>query len=142
MSWGWVRVGSCLKKVGLGLIAVAWYSQALGGPSQPPSLQNHFEEISPLIQDIEIKKGDPFIEVFIVGAGNLDCYDVREFAVEKMPNSTHIIPRLRRLNPLKPCKIGLKTFRDKAADLDPANPSSYQIEVLSYKGWQKRSLPR
>lgn len=116
---------------------------AFGGPTQPQILTpNHFSEVSPLLQDVEIKKGEPFIEVFIEGWGHLDCFTVREFLVEKKAQSTQIIPRLRRVDTASKCKLGLKMFRDKAADLDPNNPASYEIEVLGYKGWEKRSLPR
>ncbi len=98
------------------------------------------EEVSPLIEEVELVPGDPYLEIFVRGSGHLDCYDVREFAVEKTSDATLIIPRLRRSAPSTPCKMGLKTFRDKAADLDPRIPSSKEIRVLGFRGWHGRSI--
>ncbi len=139
----WVRIGAGSSIKGLVILLMAFAKAASGGPPHSQSsMQNHFSEVSPLIQTIEIQKGDPFIEVFISGWGHLDCFDAREFVVERNASSTAIVPRLRRFNATRPCKLGLKFFRDKAADLDPALASSYEIEVLGYKGWEKRSLSR
>lgn len=111
-----------------------------GATTRPQGPHSRLEEVSPLVEDIEIKKGDPYLEVFIGGLGHLDCYDVREFVVEKMSGETRIIPRLRRSDSHKPCKLGLKRFKDKAADLDPHSPASEQIAVLGFSGWHKRHL--
>ncbi len=142
----------------LALAGLTICKAALGGPFPPqnksgvlpapahllplPSGGPHtaFEEISPLIESVEIKKGNPFVEIFVKGYGHLDCYDVREFQVERTSHSTQIIPRLRRMNPSKPCKLGIKSFYDKAADLDPSSPSTEIIEVLGYRGWLRRNL--
>ena len=113
----------------------------LGGPSQPHLVaQPRLEEIAPIIENVEIKKGDPFIEVFITGTGHLDCYDSREYQVEVGTTSTRIIPRLKRTNALRSCKKDLKSFRDKAADLDPYNPASQEVEVLGFRGIHRKRL--
>jgi hypothetical protein len=119
------------------LLSIATAAGAVSRREAPSRL----EEISPLIQDIELIKGDPFIEVFIKGSAHLSCYDVREFVVEKKADRTLIIPRFRRSDSEKPCKLGLKEFRDKAADLDPANPASYRVEALGFRGWSRKILP-
>lgn len=110
---------------------------ASGEPSLPHN--SFFEEVSPLIEEVVVKKGDPFVEVFIRAVGHLNCYDVREFQIEKTASATLIVPRLRRLNPSKGCVLGLKEFYDKAADLDPANPATQHIQVLGYRGWVQES---
>jgi len=129
-------------------------ANVLGGPSQPLSGRTgndpaphqlslpRLEEASPIIEDIEIKPGQPYTEVFVTGLAHLDCYDVREFHVEvhEAEKSTRIIPRLRRSNSFKPCRLGLKTFRDKAADIDPNLPTSQIIEVLGFRGLHTRHL--
>ncbi|MBS1983952.1 MAG: hypothetical protein JST16_07245 [Bdellovibrionales bacterium] len=113
---------------------------ALGGTTQPPGPHSGLEEVSPLILDIELVKGDPYIEVFVTGMGHLDCYDVHEFDVQKTPTYTQIVPRLKRSKPERPCKLGLKKYRDKAADLDPQSPASLEVHVLGFRGWHKRIL--
>lgn len=116
--------------------------RALGGATQPQGPHSRLEEVSPLIDAVEVKKGDPYLEVFITGHGHLDCYDVREFVVDRKADVTEIIPRLRRSSPDKPCKVKLQSFRDKAADLDPYARASYNIQVLGFRGWHPLSVPR
>jgi hypothetical protein len=128
-------------------------ANVLGGPGQltgssgaspaprPLSLPR-LEEISPIIDDVELKPGDPYVEVFVTGVAHTDCYDVREFDVQRLEaeGKTRIIPRLRRSNSFKPCRLGLKPFRDKAADLDPNLASSREVEVLGFRGLHVRRL--
>jgi len=123
----------------MGLLALAATRHVNAVPNQTPAA-THFEEVSPLIEDIELKRGDPFIEVFITGSGHIDCYDSREYVVEKLERKIRIIARLRRLPTSKRCKLGVKTFKDKAADLDPQSPASYEVEVLGFKGWSRRTM--
>jgi hypothetical protein len=115
-------------------------AEATLAPEIAPTGHSRLEEVSPLVDDVEIVRGDPYIEVFVKGTGHLACYDVREFVVEKLPHETRIIPRLRRSKPKEPCPSGLMTFRDKAADLDPTQPSSKRIAVLGFRGWHYRTL--
>jgi len=138
VGWeGKVWIGRAWKSWRIAVpILLASSLSASGEPSLPHSA---FEEVSPLIEEVLVKQGEPFVEVFLRGLGHLNCYDVREFQVEKTERGTQIVPRLRRLNPSKPCMLGLKEFYDKAADLDPANPSTQNIEVLGYRGWVKKS---
>ena len=99
-----------------------------------------FIEESPIIQDVEIIKGNPFIEVFISGNNETSCFDVHEYAVEKTDKVTKIVPRFRRSWAEKPCDGKMHYFREKAADLDPISPASYEVQVLGYHGWHSRSL--
>lgn len=126
------------RRIGISLSLVL--GPTLGGATQPPDPHSRLEEVSPLIDDIEVVQGNPYLEVFIAGQGHLDCYDIREFQVDKTADATQIIPRLRRSKPEKSCNLGLKRFRDKAADLDPASPASNEIQVLGFRGWHKRKL--
>ena len=111
-------------------------------PPEKRERQTRFEEISPLVTHVELKMGDPFIEVFISGMAELDCFDVHEFVVEKKNDRTLVIPRFRRSNPEMSCKGELKEFHDKAADLDPANVASRKVDVLGYRGWIHESISR
>lgn len=138
-----------LAKIIIYFVCLARFAGASSPPPAPNTAvllrrehQARLEEISPLVNDVEIKKGDPFIEVFVSGTAHTDCYDVREYVVEKTDAKTLIVPRFRRSNSEKACRVGLRDFRDKAADLDPANLASYQIEVLGFRGWVKSRLAR
>lgn len=136
------RVTTVRQKTLLVLGLVLGCGESLGGATRPQGPHSRLEEVSPLVEDIEIKKGDPYLEVFIGGLGHLDCYDVREFSVEKVEGETRIVPRLRRSDAHKPCKLGLKRFKDKAADLDPQNPASLKIAVLGFSGWHRREIDK
>lgn len=150
-------VASTRARFGALAVAVAGFTaisaNVLGGPGQPqvvppgssPAAPHQLslprlEEIAPLIEDVELKPGTPYMEVFVTGLAHLDCYDVREFHVEflEAEKKTRIVPRFRRSNSFKPCRLGLKTFRDKAADLDPALPTSQEVEVLGFRGLHVR----
>jgi hypothetical protein len=101
------------------------------------------QEVSPYVQEIEILKNELFIEVFLVGMGDLGCYDQREYDVRRnQPTKTVVVPRLKRSKPETPCITEWKSFRDKVADLDAAADSSYEIDVLSFRGWVTRQVPR
>ncbi len=123
----------------LGVLGVA--NSALGGATQPESPHSRLEEVAPLIESVEIIPSKPYLEVFVTGTGHLDCFNVREFIVEKTEEATLIIPRLRRSDPNSPCRLGLSSFRDKAADLDPSVASSKKIRVLGFRGWSETVVP-
>lgn len=123
--------------------------EAHGGPPQPASpmtetevMNSGLQEVSPQIIEIIARRGDPFIEVYIKGQGFLKCYDIHEYDVERSDTKTVIIPRLKRSKPSEPCEQQLQEFEDKVADLDPNLDSAYSLEVLGYKGWYKKELPR
>lgn len=100
-----------------------------------------FLEVAPVISQVVIKKGDPFIEVFINGdVPEGDCYDKKEFIVEALKDETQVIARFRRLNPEQPCRSKIKSFSEKVADLDPNNPASKVVQVLGYYGWTRGEL--
>jgi len=127
---------------------MALSKEARGGPTQPalPAdselLNPGLQEVSPQIQEIIVRKGDPFIEVYIKALGYLSCYDTREYAVTREDSKTIIVPRLKRSRPGEKCEFILEEFEDKIADLDPNLDSAYSLEVLGYKGWYKKELPR
>jgi len=141
-------------KVGPFLILTALFNMSLsqeahGGPTQPASpmtetevMNSGLQEVSPQIIEIIVRRGDPFIEVYLKGQGFLKCYDIHEYDVERSETKTVIIPRLKRSNPSEPCEQHLEEFEDKVADLDPNLDSAYSLEVLGYKGWYKKELPR
>lgn len=105
--------------------------------------QGALQEISPYVIEIEILRNELFLEVFLKGKGDLGCYDQREYEVRrKDPDSTVVIPRLKRSKPDTPCKPSFEEFRDKVADLDAAADSSYHIRVLGYRGWVTREIAR
>jgi hypothetical protein len=114
----------------------------MGSPSGAESY-GALQEISPYVQEIEILKNELFIEVFLSGIGDLGCYDQREYDVRRNQGSkTIVVPRLKRSKPETGCLTEWKAFRDKVADLDAASDSSYQIDVLGYRGWVTRQVPR
>jgi hypothetical protein len=161
-----VKIMTNFKTVGVGMgritavitlcivAAVCLSREVHGGPTQPPAAvpapeasqellqgqNSSLHEISPLILDIEFKKGAPFIEVFVEGQGPINCYDVREYEVRKDTSTTQIVPRLRRSKPEQLCVPVTASFRDKVADLDPSLNASYSVEVLGFQGWHKRHL--
>ena len=87
-----------------------------------------------------MKKSASGIEVFLTGEAKTDCYDLREFVVQKEASKVMIVPRFRFSKPDHECQGSLKTFHAKVADLDPANPASYHVRVLGYLGWIHRDL--
>ncbi len=137
------------------VLSSAKTTEVLGGPTQPPSdlesqqglvaltpQSSGLEERSPDIQDVIVRMGDPFIEVYLKASGGLNCFDIREYTVERLQDKTVIIPVLRRSKPLTPCEPIRKNFEDKVADLDPNLDSAYLLEVLGFKGWHRRELAR
>jgi hypothetical protein len=131
------------------IFAMALSQEIHGGPTQPAApipeadtMNSGLQEMSPHIIDIIVRRGDPFIEVYIKGMGYLRCYDRHEYDVERSDTKTIIIPRLRRSKPGETCEAALEEFEDKVADLDPNLDSAYSLEVLGYTGWYKRELPR
>ena len=134
---------------GIGLLFLV-SGEVLGGPTQPalsalktsgaPSQFDSLVEIAPNITDVEIKKSASSIEVFLTGEAKLECYDLREFVVQKEAAKVMIVPRFRSSKPDHECQGSLKTFHAKVADLDPANSASYHVRVLGYLGWIHRDL--
>jgi hypothetical protein len=129
-------------------VNVALSKEVHGGPTQPPlhadsrMLNPALQEVSPKILDVIVRKGDPFIEVYIKALGQLSCYDEREYEVTRQYNKTIIVPRLKRSRPGTPCELRLEEFEDKIADLDPNLESAYSLEVLGYTGWYRKELPK
>lgn len=117
-----------------------------GGPTQPATetevMNSGLQEVSPQILDVIVRRGDPFIEIYIQGLAYRACYDIHEYDVERTATKTVIIPRLKRSKPGEPCEQILEEFEDKVADLDPNLDSAYSLEILGYKGWYKKVLPR
>jgi hypothetical protein len=111
-------------------------------PSSPTgnAVEGPLEEVSPLIERIELKRSPVSIEVFIAGVAHTACYDTRDIEVVKKENSTLIIPRLKRSHPFTSCKIGLSRFNEKIADLDPLSASSRLVSVLGFRGWHHRLI--
>lgn len=116
--------------------------EVLGGPSQPQYQASGLEERSPKVLDVIVRMGDPFIEVYLSASGPLNCYDIREYIVERQQDKTKIIPILRRSAPQTPCEPILQSFEDKVADLDPNLESAYLLEVLGFRGWHKREIAK
>jgi hypothetical protein len=104
-------------------------------PSSTEGSKKAFFEKSPIIDEVEVFIGDPFVEVFIRGRVEKDCFSDREYSIEKKENETIIIPRFKTFDIDRKCESRLVDFREKAADLDPQSPSSRKIKVLSYLGW-------
>ena len=141
-------------KVGIFLFLTAFSNKTLsqeahGGPTQPAPpmtetevMNSGLQEVSPQILDVIVRRGDPFIEIYIKGQAFLKCYDIHEYDVERTPTKTIIIPRLKRSKPSEPCEQIVEDFEDKVADLDPNLDSAYSLEVLGYKGWYTKDLPR
>jgi hypothetical protein len=146
-SVGWGKVGIFLFLTAISNKTLS--QEAHGGPTQPAPpmtetevMNSGLQEVSPQILDIIVRKGDPFIEVYIKGQAFLKCYDIHEYDVERTPTKTIIIPRLKRSKPSEPCEQVFADFEDKVADLDPNLDSAYSLEVLGYKGWYTKELPR
>ena len=99
------------------------------------SIKKAFIEKSPIIDEVEVLLGDPFVEVYIKGRAEMECYPEREYHVEKRDGETRIIPRFRTSDINKKCESKLVEFREKAADLDAQSSSSAKIKVLGYMGW-------
>jgi hypothetical protein len=147
ISVEWGMVGTFLLLTIL--FALSLSQEAHGGPTQPAIpmtesevMNSGLQEVSPQILDVIVRRGDPFIEIYIRGQGFLKCYDIHEYDVERSATKTVIIPRLKRSRPSEPCEQTLEDFEDKVADLDPNLESAYSLEVLGYKGWYKKELPR
>jgi hypothetical protein len=122
-------------------IFIGFLQPLLASSINKPSPNKPFTEISPQVEDVEVKVGDPFIEVFVKGTVTKDCFEHQEYHVEKMADHTRIIPRFRTSSPDQVCKNKKnESFRDKAADLDPHHPSSAEVRVLGYQGWIVRKL--
>jgi len=118
-------------------------AKALGGPTQPLSFaQPGLEEISPVIDEVELVPGANSIEVFVSGYGVLDCYDTRDTVVEVRPHSTFIVPRFKRRFAGAPCQTSARSFREKVADLNPQLDSSYVVEILGFRGIHRRQLTK
>ena len=98
-------------------------------------LKESLVEQSPLIDEVEIIKGDNFLEVFVSGTSETDCYEFREYEVEKKENFIQIIARFRTAQADKVCTKLMKNFREKVADLDANDPRSRTVKVLGYNGW-------
>lgn len=100
-----------------------------------------FSEVCPQIDDVQVKLGDPFVEVFVMGTAAKECFDQQEYHVVIEADRTLIIPRFRNSNPEVPCKTkGPSQFTDKAADLDPNHPATGNVSVLSFQGWIHRKF--
>jgi hypothetical protein len=140
LAWGMERKLSFLTLCAMLLGAVSLSQEIAGGPTVQPERMVRGEnsslmEVAPTILDLELKKGDPFWELFIVAVGDLGCYDKREYEISRETSETLVIPRLQRSRPESTCKPRKDSFRDKVADLDPNSTSSQKIRVLSYNGW-------
>jgi len=147
ISVEWGKVGPFLVLTAICNMTLS--QEAHGGPTQPASpmtetevMNSGLQEVSPQILDIIVRRGDPFIEIYIRGLAFLKCYDIHEYDVERRDTKTVIVPRLKRSKPSEPCEQVLTEFEDKVADLDPNLDSAYSLEVLGYKGWYKKELPR
>ncbi len=99
-----------------------------------------FEEFSPIVEDIQVNRNEHFLEVFVEGWAAMDCFEARDYAVQKLVDRTRIVPRFRKRMPEKKCSKELKKFREKAADLDLSNPASYNLEVLGFHGWHAKKI--
>jgi hypothetical protein len=128
------------------LINAALSREVHGGPTQPLAalelINPGLQEISPHIQEVVVRQGDPFIEVYLKAEAALNCYDVREYDVERHDSKTRIIPRLRRSKPGEPCEQKMESFEDKMADLDPNLESAYSLEILGFMGWISKEFPK
>lgn len=92
--------------------------------------------------EVVVRKGTPFIEVYLRAQAAVDCYDVREYSVRREAERTVIIPVMRNSRPGKSCDPSESSYEDKVADLDPNQESAYQIDVLGYRGWHTYNLNR
>jgi hypothetical protein len=133
----------------LTLLSLALSREIHGGPTQPafPTTETEIknsglQQVSPQVVDIIVRRGNPFIEVYLKGQGYLKCYDSREYHVERSEDKTIIVPVLKRSKPGEPCEPLFEEFEDKVADLDPNLASAYSLEVLGYKGWYRKDFPR
>ncbi len=144
-DWNWLAWGKEWTLFFLTICAIALSADSLseelpGGPTvQPDRLvrgeNSSLMEIAPVITQVDLKKGDPFWELFITAYGDIGCYDKREYEILRQSGTTLIIPRMQRSRPESECKSRRDEFRDKVADLDPQSASSQLIRVLSYNGW-------
>lgn len=99
-------------------------------------------ERSPTVLEVVVRKGSPFIEVYLKAMAPINCYDVREYSVRRDTERTIIVPVLRNSQPGKDCGLEEAIYEDKVADLDPTQESAYEIEVLGYRGWHSYNLNR
>jgi len=100
-----------------------------------------FYEIAPRIIKVEVKMGEPFVEVFVSGElPEEGCYEKKEYIVEPLKSHTQIIARFRKDQSGKNCQKIDRVFYEKIADLDPAQSSSKKVEVLGFEGWIEGTL--
>jgi len=125
----------------LGILLLPSVLRAQSGSQDTTVLRpvSRFVEFSPKIVAVEVLKGDPFLEVFVSGYATVDCFDIREYHVEKYDTHTSVVPRFRSSKPDELCKSPMVMFREKAADLDPNSPASGRVEVLGEAGWHVQS---
>jgi len=130
----------------LTLMAFGFFLKTISIQAAPPLLDRElvnrgFLEIAPIVTKVIVKKGDPFIEVFLQGEiAEGDCFDKKEYLVETKKDYTQVLARFRKNNPDAECKAKASTFTDKVADLDPANPASQIVKVLGFYGWSMGQL--
>jgi hypothetical protein len=139
LAWGKVR-SLCFLTLCMVQSSLSLSTETAGGPTVQPERvvrgeNSSLYEVSPVVLEVEVKKGDPFLEVFIKGSGDIGCNDKREYQVQREIVETIIVPRLERSRPEAPCKPRIEEFRDKVADLDPNSEASNLIKVLGYNGW-------
>ena len=140
LAWGKVRTLSFLTMCTVISNRAALSTEVPGGPTVQPDRMVRGEnsslyEVSPVVLEVEVLKGDPFLEVFIKARGDTGCNDKREYHIQREVVETIIVPRLQRSRPESPCKPNNEEFRDKVADLDPNSEASKLIKVLGYNGW-------
>ncbi len=109
---------------------------------ESPNSKKAYIEKSPIIDDVELVQGDPFLEVFVIGKIEKDCFSEHEYQIDKTEKSTIITPRFRTSNLEKKCQSRLEAFREKAADLDMNANSTSLIRVLGNYGWIERKFNR
>jgi len=145
---GWEKVLAS-KNFGIGFVLLVLGSEVIGGPT-PPQIkpldpvsiprEERLLQISPLIDDIQIKSSDTTIEVFIDARAMVDCYDQSENLVELREGYTRIIPRRSQSKERRNCSKRVRSYTEKIAELDAADPASREIKILGFRGWHERKI--
>ena len=103
------------------------------------SSRDSFEEVAPEVEEVLVKKGDPFVEVSIRAVLPDSCFHLHDVFISTEGNRTRITPRYRWKAPdgNTRCRRSRRDFIEKIADLDPHAESTRALEVLGFDGWHE-----
>jgi len=119
---------------------------ALRGPVAQRGYQLHRapeerEEISPVLDVIELREGLRSVALYLEGWVPSDCYEEREVEVDRKGNTVVVVPRFRRKNFLKACQSRIQSFAQEIYEFPKNSTMPQRLEILSHLGWHHRDFP-